>query len=75
MKIYVYDGNRINRIFHLQLPRQECSLNLRILNQVKLSLLLSPSKAVDCVGYEMFVDKDVGRTRSCSEEQVHEQRK
>lgn len=75
MKIYVCDGNRINRIFHLQLPWQECSLNLRILNQVKLSLLLSPSKAVDCVGYEMFVDKDVGRTRSCSEEQVHEQRK
>lgn len=74
MKMYVYDGNRINRIFHLQLSWQECSLNL-VLNQVKLSLLLNPSKAVNCGRYEMFVDKDVGKIYNCSEEQVHEQSK
>ena len=48
---------------------------LRVLNQVKLSLLLSPSKAVNCGRYEMFVDKDVGKIYSCSEEQVHKQSK
>lgn len=48
---------------------------LRVLNQVKLSLLLSPSKAVNCGRYEMFVDKDVGKICGSNEEQVHEQSK
>lgn len=49
-------------------------LNL-VLSQVNWSLLLSPSKAVNCGRYEMFVDKDVGKICNCSEEQVHEQSK
>jgi len=46
---------------------------LRVLYQVKLSLLLSPSKAVNCGGSEMFVNKGVGKICSCGEEPAREQ--